>query len=338
MTDDAQLEPIAEAAPTHAKRARTTFRVSKRSVAAGLAGLLAAGSLFSYAITARYTPDVDPGLSANVAIPAEAERAAAAGFVDRSSDVSRNAIREGVSAVAADANARQREAEIELAADAALEAEAEGTAEERLRLLEADLERVAQQADELKKEAAEAAELMKLAKQASKDGKDGKNGKDSKTDAKAKPGSKSLSSEEVQALNTKGGSMPIKENFRVGAHFGQRGKWHRYHTGQDFPAPSGTPIYAVASGVVLSPTRAYWAGTNVVIQHSSGATLYAHMSRSVVSPGTTVKPGQLIGYVGNTGRSYGSHLHFEYYKNGTTPGDVYQASDPMAFLRSLGVR
>ena len=77
----------------------------------------------------------------------------------------------------------------------------------------------------------------------------------------------------------------------------------------------------------------------MVIQHSNGgSTLYAHMSRKAVSPGSTVKAGQLIGYVGNTGRSFGSHLHFEYYKPGVTPGDVYNASNPMSFLSSLGVR
>ena len=53
--------------------------------------------------------------------------------------------------------------------------------------------------------------------------------------------------------------------------------------------------------------------------------------------GTKVTAGQQIGNVGETGRAFGAHLHFEYYKNGTTPGDVYSASDPMEFLRSKGV-
>ncbi|NHB85610.1 M23 family metallopeptidase [Tessaracoccus sp. HDW20] len=85
------------------------------------------------------------------------------------------------------------------------------------------------------------------------------------------------------------------------------------------PGPIGTPIYAVASGVILSPTAGGWAGTNVVIRHANGgSTLYAHMSRKVVSTGQTVKAGQLIGYVGVSGRSFGAHLHMEYYKAGVT--------------------
>nr|WP_255622043.1 M23 family metallopeptidase [Tessaracoccus sp. OS52] len=131
--------------------------------------------------------------------------------------------------------------------------------------------------------------------------------------------------------------MPVKSGYRVGAGFGATGSWSRYHTGQDFPAPSGTKIYAAASGIVLSPTSGSWAGINVVIQHSDGSTLYAHMSKRVVKPGQAVKAGQLIGYVGNTGNSYGPHLHFEYYKPGVTPGDVYSASNPISFLRGLGV-
>lgn len=132
--------------------------------------------------------------------------------------------------------------------------------------------------------------------------------------------------------------MPLKENYSIGASFGQTGSWARYHTGQDFRAPEGTPIYAAASGIVLSPTAASWAGNNVVIMHmNGGTTLYAHQSQVVVKPGQAVKAGDLIGYVGQTGRSFGAHLHFEYYPAGTTPGDVYKATDPMAFLRSQGV-
>ena len=86
-------------------------------------------------------------------------------------------------------------------------------------------------------------------------------------------------------------------------------------------------------------SAAGWAGGKyVTINHANGSsTLYAHLSGRVVSAGQPVKAGQLIGYVGNEGRSFGAHLHFEYYPAGTLPGDVYSAADPMSWLRSIGV-
>lgn len=84
----------------------------------------------------------------------------------------------------------------------------------------------------------------------------------------------------------------------------------------DFPAPSGTPIYSVADGIV---TDAGWIGTGgnmVIIKHADGnLTAYAHMVESpVVKTGQKVKAGQLIGLVGSTGNSTGPHLHFEIFK------------------------
>ena len=90
-----------------------------------------------------------------------------------------------------------------------------------------------------------------------------------------------------------------------------------HHRGVDIAAPSGTPIYAADSGTVVQtvPMHYSW-GNYVKIDHGNGyATLYAHMTRYVVSVGDTVTQGQLIGYVGNTGNSYGSHCHFEMYYN-----------------------
>jgi len=86
------------------------------------------------------------------------------------------------------------------------------------------------------------------------------------------------------------------------------------HKGVDMAAPTGTPIYAAANGTVLIARsgRNGGFGTYVVIQHPNGVkTLYAHMSKLGTTPGTTVSQGQLIGYVGSTGNSTGSHLHFE---------------------------
>ena len=297
------------------------FAVSRRVLALGVAGALSVSALFAFAFTSRGNVDA-AGESLDAAVPAAAASAAAAGFADRSQEVSRSAVRSNLSEAVADENAKQREAALGASVESATEAEWMTSSTERQRLMEEDLALVAAQSAKLKKEAEEAAKRLEEAKRA----------------AAAAAGTSNLTSDDDANLTTKGGSMPVKSNYRIGAGFGATGSWSRYHTGQDFPAPVGTPIYAAAAGVVLSPTAGGWAGINVVIQHSNGgSTLYAHMSRKVVSTGQTVRPGQLIGYVGTTGRSFGAHLHFEYYKPGVTPGDVYSASNPMTFLRSLGV-
>ncbi|MDP2641933.1 MAG: M23 family metallopeptidase [bacterium] len=87
------------------------------------------------------------------------------------------------------------------------------------------------------------------------------------------------------------------------------------HNGVDIATPTGTPILASASGkVIISRSGGYNGGygTYVVISHSNGTqTLYAHMSKNNVSVGQSIEQGQVIGAVGNTGKSTGSHLHFE---------------------------
>jgi len=123
-----------------------------------------------------------------------------------------------------------------------------------------------------------------------------------------------------------------------GAVFGEYGVWSRYHTGVDLDAAYGTPIRAAGSGVVLASDGGSWAGTHVVIMHADGSrTLYAHMSAKVAQPGTVVRAGQLIGYVGMTGRAFGYHCHFEYYPPSATVGDPYTALDPLPFLLKHGV-
>ncbi len=88
------------------------------------------------------------------------------------------------------------------------------------------------------------------------------------------------------------------------------------HKGIDFGARWGSPIVASADGVV---SRAGWAGgygKQVRIAHDSAiATSYSHMSRILVAPGSLVRQGQLIGYVGSTGLSTGPHLHYETYRS-----------------------
>ena len=92
----------------------------------------------------------------------------------------------------------------------------------------------------------------------------------------------------------------------------------RMHTGIDFAAKIGTPIYATGDGVVIDPKgNESGYGNVVVINHGYGyESLYGHMSRIAVSMGQHVKRGQLIGYVGSTGLSVAPHCHYEVIKNG----------------------
>jgi len=89
---------------------------------------------------------------------------------------------------------------------------------------------------------------------------------------------------------------------------------HGYN-GVDIGAPAGTPVYAAASGDVIISRSSGWNGgygSYIVITHDNGTqTLYSHLSATAVSAGYHVTKGQLIGYVGNTGKSTGPHLHFE---------------------------
>jgi murein DD-endopeptidase MepM/ murein hydrolase activator NlpD len=114
---------------------------------------------------------------------------------------------------------------------------------------------------------------------------------------------------------------------RITSTFGMRRHpilgYARMHKGMDFGARWGSPIVASADGVVA---RAGWAGgygQQVRINHGSGiATSYSHMSRMVVSAGSPVRQGQVIGYVGTTGLSTGAHLHYETYRNGVAVNPV----------------
>lgn len=90
-----------------------------------------------------------------------------------------------------------------------------------------------------------------------------------------------------------------------------------YHQGVDLAGPAGTPIYATRAGTVTSATFSNSAGYYVTINHGDGySSIYMHMTNYVVSYGQTVSQGQLIGYMGSTGISTGSHLHFGIAYNG----------------------
>lgn len=121
----------------------------------------------------------------------------------------------------------------------------------------------------------------------------------------------------------KGGSgriaWPVKAG-RISSRFGYRAQFKRMHGGLDIAAPSGTPVYAAASGKVIysdDGMRGY--GNVVLIDHGGGVvTLYAHNSENLVDEGDRVVQGALIAKVGNTGHSTGAHLHFEVRIGGKT--------------------
>ena len=119
------------------------------------------------------------------------------------------------------------------------------------------------------------------------------------------------------------------DDITVTSLFGQR--WGRAHNGVDFAAAEGTPIYAAHSGTV---THAGWEsgfGYLVVVDHGDGIeTYYAHNSRIVVAEGQRVEAGEHISDAGNTGRSFGSHLHFEVHVDG-------EPVEPLGFLESAGL-
>jgi murein DD-endopeptidase MepM/ murein hydrolase activator NlpD len=110
----------------------------------------------------------------------------------------------------------------------------------------------------------------------------------------------------------------------------------RAHKGVDYAAPRGTPIKAAGDGKVVLAGRSGGYGNTVVIQHGSRyRTLYAHMQGFAkgVRNGTSVKQGQIIGYIGTTGLSTGPHLHYEFQVNGTHVDPLSQKlpmADPIA--------
>jgi murein DD-endopeptidase MepM/ murein hydrolase activator NlpD len=135
------------------------------------------------------------------------------------------------------------------------------------------------------------------------------------------------------------GSEPVPGAV-VGASFGATGLWARYHTGLDFRAAQGTPIRAVQAGIVLfAGNSGNWAGNHVAIMHADGVTtMSSHLSSMAVRAGEQVTAGQVIGRVGQTGRAFGAHLHFEVYPRGVKYGDLYSAVNPLPWLQAQGVR
>lgn len=124
--------------------------------------------------------------------------------------------------------------------------------------------------------------------------------------------------------------QPVKkeELTRMASGYGMRMhpilKIRKMHEGMDFTAKKGTPVYASGNGVVIRANRSHTFGKVVYIDHGYGyKTIYAHMSKIATHRGKKVKRGDVIGYVGNSGRSVSSHLHYEVHKNGRPVNPIY---------------
>lgn len=127
-------------------------------------------------------------------------------------------------------------------------------------------------------------------------------------------------------------AKPIRTNVAFTSGFGVRSDPFRggaaMHAGVDLAGPVGTPIYATADGVVARGEWANGYGNLVELDHGRGiATRYGHLSKIIVHAGDRVKRGDLIALMGSTGRSTGSHLHYEVRLDG-------RAVNPVPFLQS----
>ncbi len=122
-------------------------------------------------------------------------------------------------------------------------------------------------------------------------------------------------------------------SYRVSHNFGQCSYlWSNCHTGEDFSAPSGTPIYSIANGVVTEAGYDGAYGNKTVVTLEDGTEIwYCHQTTILASVGDTLRGGEQLGTVGSTGNSTGSHLHLEVRPGGGDP------VDPIAALRARGV-
>ena len=127
--------------------------------------------------------------------------------------------------------------------------------------------------------------------------------------------------------------LPMKESEirQISSYFGYRSdpiyKVAKFHSGMDFASAIGTEVFVTGDGVVEKVENNHWGyGNLITVNHGYGyKTQYAHLSKFAVKVGQKVKRGQIIGYVGNTGKSTGSHLHYEVLKND-------EPTDPMHFF------
>ncbi|WP_393062954.1 transglycosylase family protein [Streptomyces sp. LN549] len=156
----------------------------------------------------------------------------------------------------------------------------------------------------------------------------------------AKPKPKKAESHRTETRKTeraeKHSGLTAPVAARTGTPYHQAGSWSSgYHTGVDFPVPTGTSVKAVAPGTVVSAGWGGAYGYQIVIRHGDGKySQYAHLSSLLVRSGQHVGGGQRIARSGSTGNVTGPHLHFEIRTGPDYGSDV----DPLAYLRAGGVR
>jgi murein DD-endopeptidase MepM/ murein hydrolase activator NlpD len=141
-------------------------------------------------------------------------------------------------------------------------------------------------------------------------------------EAQVKPALEATLAQEADREAAFPNGLPLRGKAEVTSEFGLRrnpfgGSTMEMHEGLDFRGPIGRPVYAAADGRVATANSGGGYGKHIIIDHDYGyETLYAHLSDFNVQAGDKVKRGDLIGFLGNTGRSSGPHLHYGIYRNG----------------------
>lgn len=261
--------------------------------------------------------------------------------------VTRSAARTELSAAIAQQGASSRTSSLDQQSTAVAQTATDTGAALRDDQIAADLAKV--KAESARIIAQQQADAAKLKAQAAKAAAAKAAGKSVQASAASKTSSTSTTSTpatgttiDTSGLSAKGAVTPIASgHYSVGAYWGEYGSWSKWHTGQDFPSPVGTPVRAVVDGIVSHQCGGCqgWAGDSVAILHMAdgSSVLYAHLNDSLPE-GTQVKAGQVIGHVGLKGRTFGPHLHFEYYPKGVAAGNVYSTQNPITFLLGLGLK
>jgi cell wall-associated NlpC family hydrolase len=142
----------------------------------------------------------------------------------------------------------------------------------------------------------------------------------------------------AQIINeTIANSWPLPTKYKVTTPFGKKGSWAAgFHTGADFACPTGTPVYAVYDGKILSGNWGGDYGNHIILEVGTKQYAYCHLSKKSVAAGKTVKAGQILGYSGATGRVTGPHLHLELRYKPFKYNNV--CKDPIPTLRQGGTK